>query len=106
MLDKLLAICRGFNRRFPDGYNPYQMMTRLLEESGELAKEVSHFEGSGVKIEKYGLPDKSKLAKEICQTMSCALSAAIYYDVERELKAEIETCYQRLVDEGWIELST
>jgi NTP pyrophosphatase (non-canonical NTP hydrolase) len=45
MLDKLLAICRGFNRRFPDGYNPYQIMTRLLEESGELAKEVSHFEG-------------------------------------------------------------
>jgi hypothetical protein len=53
-----------------------------------------------------GLPDKTKLAKEICQTMGCVLSAAIYYDVERELKAEIETCYQRLVDEGWIELST
>jgi NTP pyrophosphatase (non-canonical NTP hydrolase) len=106
MFDKLLAICRGFNRRFPDGYNPYQMMTRLLEESGELAKEISHFEGSGVKIKKYGLPDKLNLAKEICQTVGCALQAAIYYDVESELKAEIESCYQRLVDEGWIEQST
>ena len=106
MLDKLIAISRGFNRRFPDGYNPYQIMTRLLEESGELAKEVSHFEGSGVKIEKYGLSDRSKLAKEIYQTMCCALNAAIYYHVECELKAEIESSYQRLSDEGWIEQST
>jgi len=104
MLDKLLAISRGFNRRFPDSNNPYQMITRLLEESGELAKEVSHFEGSGVKIEKYGLPDKSRLAKEICQTLGCALSVAIYYDVESELKAEVDASFQRLVDEGWIEL--
>jgi len=106
MLDKLFAICRGFNRRFTDGYNPYQMMTRLLEESGELAKEVSHFEGSGVKIEKYGLPDKNHLAKEILQTIGCALHAGIYYDIEDELKAEIESSYQRMLDEGWIEQST
>jgi hypothetical protein len=39
MLDKLLAICHGLNRRFPDGYDPYQMTTRVLEESGELAQE-------------------------------------------------------------------
>jgi NTP pyrophosphatase (non-canonical NTP hydrolase) len=51
MIEKLLAISHGLIRRFPDGNNPYQMMTRVLEESGELAQEVSHFEGSGVKNE-------------------------------------------------------
>jgi NTP pyrophosphatase (non-canonical NTP hydrolase) len=103
MYDKLFAICRGFNHRFPDGYNPYQMMTRLLEESGELAKEVSHFEGSGVKNEKYGPPEKTQLAKEICHTVCCALQAAIYYGVEDELTAYIESSYQRLKAEGWID---
>jgi NTP pyrophosphatase (non-canonical NTP hydrolase) len=103
MYDKLFVICRGFNRRFPDGYNPYQMMTRLLEESGELAKEVSHFEGSGIKNVKYGPPDKKNLAKEIRQTVCCALQAAVYYHVESELEADIESCYQRLKAEGWIE---
>ncbi len=102
MYDKLLGICRGLNRRFTDGTNPYQMMTRLLEESGELAKEVNHFEGSGVKNEKYGLPDKTRLVKEIRQTVCCVLQAAIYYEVVDELKTDIENYYQRLQDEGWI----
>lgn len=37
MYEKLLAITHGLNRRFPDGNHPFQIMTRLLEESGELA---------------------------------------------------------------------
>ena len=99
---KLFGICRGLNRRFPKGNHPFQMMTRLLEESGELAKEVNHFEGSGVKNEKYGTPDKAHLVKEIRQTLCCVLQIAIYYEVEDELNADIDHYYQRLHDEGWI----
>jgi NTP pyrophosphatase (non-canonical NTP hydrolase) len=102
-LDTLLAICRGFNRRFPQGQDPFQVMTRLLEESGELAKEVNHFEGIGVKLEKYGPPDRAHLAKEILQTLGCVLQVAVHYQVEDELRAAIETSYQRLKSEGWIE---
>jgi NTP pyrophosphatase (non-canonical NTP hydrolase) len=103
MLDKLLAICHGLTQRFPNGYDPYQMMTRVLEESGELAQEVGHFEGSGVKIEKYGPSEKQKLVKEIRQTLCCVLQLAIYYGVESELKTDIESYYQRLKSEGWIQ---
>jgi NTP pyrophosphatase (non-canonical NTP hydrolase) len=39
-------------------------MTRLLEESGELAQQVNHFEGAGVKREKYGEPDGKNLPKK------------------------------------------
>ena len=51
-LEKLYAICRGLNHRFADGDAPFQIMTRLLEECGELAEQVNHFEGKGVKREK------------------------------------------------------
>lgn len=37
MLEKLFAITRGLMHRFPYGNDPFQIMTRLLEESGELA---------------------------------------------------------------------
>jgi hypothetical protein len=36
-VDKLVVITGGYARRFPDGDEPFQMMTRLLEECGELA---------------------------------------------------------------------
>lgn len=57
-LDKLLPITQGLNRRFTVGNNPFEIATRLLEECGELAKEINHFEGRGVKREKYGEPNK------------------------------------------------
>lgn len=49
MLDKALIMARGMNRRFLDGNSPYQIMTRLFEECGEVASEVNHFENSGTK---------------------------------------------------------
>ena len=78
------------------------MMTRLLEESGELAQQVNHFEGSGVKREKYGEPDRKKLAKEVMDVMRCALQVAVYYQVEQELEAALALSYQRLEAEGHI----
>ncbi len=101
-MDKLLAITHGLNRRFPDGDNPYQIMTRLLEESGELAQQVNHFEGNGVKRQKYGEPDKAHLAKEIFDVMNCALQIAIRYHVESELLALIEERYERMKRERLI----
>ena len=52
-LEKLSAIRRGLNRRFPDGNDPFQIMTCLLEEGGELAEHVNHL-GKSVKREKHG----------------------------------------------------
>ena len=101
-LEKLYAITHGLNRRFPDGNDPFQMMTRLLEEGGELAQMVNHFEGAGIKREKYGKPDKSKLAKEVMDLMRCALQIAIYYGIEDELEQKINASYEKMKDEGLI----
>ncbi len=102
-LDKLYAVTLGLNRRFPNGNDPFQMMTRLLEESGELAKDVNHFEDTGIKREKYGPPDKSHLAKEVMDVLRCALQVAIYYGVETELETHIQNSYQRLKNEGYLD---
>jgi NTP pyrophosphatase (non-canonical NTP hydrolase) len=101
-LEKLYAICRGLNHRFADGDAPFQIMTRLLEECGELAEQVNHFEGRGVKRDKHGEPDKAKLAKEVQDVVRCALQIAMYYGIEKELEESVEKAYQRVKEEGLI----
>ena len=103
MLDKLLPITKGLNRRFASGNDPFQIATRLLEECGELAKEINHFEGQGVKRQKYGEPNKEHLAKEVQDVMRSALQVALYYQIEAELETSIEQAYQRMKGEGLIE---
>ncbi len=102
-LNKLLPITKGLNRRFANGNDPFQIATRLLEECGELAKEVNHFEGRGIKREKYGEPDKAHLAKEVQDVMRAALQIALYYQVEAELEFSIEQAFQRMKAEGLID---
>jgi NTP pyrophosphatase (non-canonical NTP hydrolase) len=104
-MEKLSAITHGLNRRFPNGNHPFQMMTRLLEESGELAQMVNHFEGTRIKLEKYGPPDKVKLAKEVMDLLRCGLQIAIYYGVEKELEATISESYERMKLAGLFEES-
>jgi NTP pyrophosphatase (non-canonical NTP hydrolase) len=102
-LAKLWEVTRGLNRRFPNGNNPFQIMTRLLEEGGELAQMVNHFEGAGIKREKYGVPDRSKMSKEIMDVLRCALQTAIYYNLEAEVEARIAETYERMLAEGLID---
>jgi NTP pyrophosphatase (non-canonical NTP hydrolase) len=103
LMERLTAVSVGLNRRFPDHNEPFQIMTRLLEECGELAEQVNHFERTGIKVEKHGQPDKAKLAKEVQDVLRCALQIAQYYGVEHELAASIEDSYQRLKAQGFIE---
>jgi len=105
MLDKLIPITQGLNRRFSDGGHPFQIATRLLEECGELAKEINHFEGQGIKRQKYGRPDKGHLAKEVQDVIGAALQIALHYQIMDELDITIEQSYQRLKEEGWIDES-
>ena len=100
MIDKLYKIAEGLNTRFPDGNDPFMIVTRLAEECGGVAAEVNHFERKGVKCARLGAPDKKKLAKELQDVMRAVLHLALYYAVEDELAGSIEEYYQRVVDEG------
>lgn len=73
MLDKALLMAQGMNRRFPDGNSPYEIMTRLLEECGEVAAEVNHFENSGTKRLRHGETSREKPAGEVRDVLKAVL---------------------------------
>ncbi len=99
-MEIFLDVAKGLNKRFPDGNQPFQIITRLAEECGELAREVNVWEGTGIKRQKHGAPSKEKLAGEVKNVLTCALQVALYYEVEEELSESIRTSYLRLQSEG------
>lgn len=99
---KLYKIVEGLNTRFPDGNEPFMIVTRLAEECGEVAAEVNHFERKGRKAQILGEPDRAKFAKELQDVMRATLSLAMYYKLEEELSTSIDFYYQRVVDEGLV----
>lgn len=101
-LDLLFHVVDGQNRKFPRGKEPFQIITCLCEEAGELAQEVNHFEDSGVKAQKHGAPDRVKLANEVRDVIGVALRVARYYNVERELHDAIVARYEGLQRDGYL----
>ena len=102
-MDKFYQIAKGLTKRFPEGEEPFQMATRLLEECGEVAAEINHWEDSGVKRQKRGEPSKEKLAKELQQAIVALFRIAVYYSVENELDESVNRSLERLKSEGLID---
>lgn len=92
-LDALYDIVDALNNKYPGGDSPYQIVTRLAEEVGEVAQAVNHIERAGVKVEKYGPPDKNQLAQEVHHVLRAALGIARHYGIETELKESIDTAH-------------
>jgi len=102
-MDELYKLASGYMKRYPKGVEPYQMVSRLLEECGEVASEVSLWEDSGIKRQKHGEPKKDNLAGEIKQAMSALAQIAIYYHIEEELDNSIQKSLDTMVKEGLVE---
>lgn len=101
-MEKLYQLAKGYTNRYPNGNNPYQIATRILEECGEVASEVNHFENSGIKAQKHGNPSKEHMADEIKQAINALVQLAMYYNVEEELEASIERSIEKMKEEGLI----
>lgn len=100
--DRLLRNVAGLNAKFPDGNGPFQIMTRLCEEAGELAQAVNHVERSGIKVEKYGPPDLAHLADEVHHVLRAALAVAVHYGIVDEVRASIDRSTARLRADGYL----
>ena len=96
--EKLNEIVRMLDKRFPNGTDIFQRVSRLAEETGELAQAVNHAEGTGIKREKYCDPNMKDMAKEIQDVMRAALGIAHHYGLEEELKASIDDAHVRLTE--------
>jgi NTP pyrophosphatase (non-canonical NTP hydrolase) len=103
LFDIVKIVNTGFGRKFPGGNQPYQIMTRLLEEGGELAQQVNHFENSGVKMKKYGEPDRAKLAQEAKGVLITLFQLVAYYQLETDLEASLDHTLQGLRNGGFLE---
>lgn len=101
-MEKLYLLAKGYTNRFPGGNEPYQITTRLLEECGEVASEVNHFEKSGIKSLKHGEPSKQHLADEIKQAVNALMQLAVYYNVENELEKSIDISLEKMKNEELI----
>ena len=94
------TINEAAKREFPNGNSPYQITTRILEECGEVASEVNHFEKSGIKSLKHGEPSKQHLADEIKQAINALVQLAVYYNVETELEESIDRSLAKMKNEN------
>ena len=101
-MEKLYLLAKGYSARFPNGNEPYQIVTRILEECGEVASEVNHFEKSGIKALKHGEPDKQHMADEIKQAINALIQLAQYYNVENEIEISIDSSLEKMRNEGLI----
>jgi NTP pyrophosphatase (non-canonical NTP hydrolase) len=102
-IEKLYRINAGLDRRFPDGGDPFMIVSRLAEECGELAGEVNHFENRGVKVLKHGPPNPQRLAKEVQDVLRAALQIAAHYGIQDALAVSIDTAYQNMQQEGLVD---
>lgn len=96
LYEELNEIVELLDRRYPNGKDIFQRVTRLAEETGELAQAVNHIEGTGIKREKYGEPDMKHLAKEVQDVMRAALGIAQHYGIEKDLEQSIHEALHQL----------
>ena len=101
-MEKLYQLAKDYTQRFPDGNSPYQIVARILEECGEVASAVNHFEGSGIKALKHGMPSKQHLADEMKQAVNALVQLAMFYHVEDELEISMDNSLKKMHDEGLI----
>ena len=101
-MENLYKLVKASNKRFPDGVEPFQMATRLLEEAGEIAAEINHRENAH-KRAKLGEPNKKNLANELRQAIVECLKIAVYYKCEDELEESINEHLKLCKNEGLID---
>lgn len=99
-LDAVMAIVDALDQRFPGGNDIFQRVSRLCEESGELASAVNHREKMGIKNEKHGDADDDHLVKEIQDVLRAALGIAKHYQLEDKLNQSIQDFYNDYDKQG------
>ncbi|MFH9069629.1 hypothetical protein [Streptomyces alboflavus] len=101
-LDEVERLAAGAIARFPRHNEIFHLVSRLAEETGEVAQQVNHLEGMGLKRDRHGEPDVGDLTKEVLDVVRCAVTIAMHYgcvDDLRELTSQKLASYRR---EGWV----
>lgn len=99
-MNKLFVLANGYTKKYPKENEPFQIMTRVLGECGEVAQAVNIFEKSDIRSHKYGEPNKKAFAKEIMRAMSALAQLAIFYEVEEEIEIHMDKSLNAMSQRG------
>lgn len=64
LFEKVLKVAEAQTKRFPNGDQLFKIISRILEESGEVAWELNHYERSGISTERNNKDGKQELVHE------------------------------------------
>lgn len=96
----LLDIADVQTRRFPRHNGPFERVTRLAEEVGELAQQVNHAEDTGVKTGKHGPFQPENLAAEITDVLLVVTGIATHYELVDHVRATVVARHSRNLERG------
>lgn len=82
--------------------DPYLLLAQLVRSGGTLAKAVHHAAGMGIKREKYGPVNFTRLAASVNDVLACTIRIADYYDLRQHLRSGIEDHYRRYQRDGFL----
>jgi NTP pyrophosphatase (non-canonical NTP hydrolase) len=102
MIEIVNEVNRGFATKYPKGIEPFQIMTRILEDAGELAQQVNLFEGSGIKQEKHGEPNRAHLAHEAFGLLITLFQLIDYYELHQLVQETLESARGNLRRDGYL----
>jgi NTP pyrophosphatase (non-canonical NTP hydrolase) len=94
--NELLTIVAALDERFPDGNTIFQRVSRLCEETGELAAAVNHREDMGLKHEKHGDATDEQIVKEMQDVLRAVIGIAKHYHLEDALEKDIHAFYKKI----------
>jgi NTP pyrophosphatase (non-canonical NTP hydrolase) len=100
MFTSLVEIADAQTRRFPAHNGPFARVARLAAETGALARQVNHAEGTGGNDAEDVPFDPADLAAEIADVLQAAAGLAVHYDLTGLVRAAVAARHARYHDRG------
>lgn len=104
LLNKISLIAQAQSKRFPNGDEPFKIMSRLLEECGEVSWELNHYERANVSVERNCKDNKENIVNEAFQVVMVLNQLLQYFDLSEDFVNKIEMVYKEFQDKGYINL--
>jgi len=101
-LSKISIVAQALTKRFPNGDEPFKIVSRLLEESGEVSWELNHYERKNISLMRNCRDNKENLVTETYQVMIALNQLLQYYNLSDLFARKIEEVYKEYQDKGYI----
>jgi len=99
-LEKILKVAEAQTKRFPNGNDPFKIVSRLLEESGEVAWELNHYDRKGISLECKNKDGKREIMCEMYQVMISLCHLLQYYDLQNDFRDRIDEVYKEYMEKN------